>query len=337
MSILKRLVPLLLAVVLLAGCGQNGSTPNAGDTGMDEENMYVDAVELSEDSIEEEIADEAVALASSPVAVAKVLKPVASGKKVEKNTKATIDYSNAKDGYVMVKFTATTQKRLKVLVKGPSGTQYQYNLPPREWTTFPFSDGNGKYTVSVYENTTGSKYAKVLSLSLNVTLTDEFAPFIRPNQYVDYENATNTISMAQKLAGKEKDPMKKVEKIYDYVVKNFTYDTAKASTVKSGYLPDLDAVLKSKKGICFDYAAVMVGMLRSQGVPCKLVVGNAGDVYHAWINVWSEKNGWIDGAIRFNGKKWERMDPTFASTANSSKKIMQYIGDGSNYDPKLIY
>ena len=46
---------------------------------------------------------------------------------------------------------------------------------------------------------------------------------------------------------------------------------------------------------------------------------------------------WIDGAIRFNGKKWERMDPTFASTANSSKKIMQYIGDGSNYDPKLIY
>ena len=55
--------------------------------------------------------------------------------------------------------------RLKVLVKGPSGTQYQYILTPREWTTFPFSDGNGKYTVSVYENTTGSKYAKVSTAS----------------------------------------------------------------------------------------------------------------------------------------------------------------------------
>ena len=337
MSILKKMVPLLLAVVLLAGCGQTGSAPDVSGTGADEENLYVDAVDLSEESIEEEISDELVALASSPTAVAKVLKPVASGKKVEKNSKATIDYSNAQDGYVMVKFTASTTKRLKVLVKGPT-TTYNYNLTAKEWTTFPFSDGNGKYTVTVYENTTGTKYAKVLALSLDVKLTDEFAPFIRPNQYVDYEDAKNTVAMAQKLAGKEKDPMKKVEKIYDYVVKNFTYDTKKASTVQSGYLPDLDAVLKSKKGICFDYAAVMVGMLRSQGVPCKLVVGNVdGDTYHAWISVWSEKNGWIDGAIRFNGKKWERMDPTFASTAKSSKSIMQFIGDGNNYDPKLIY
>ena len=336
MSILKKLVPLLLAVTLLAGCGQTGS-PNTGDTGLDEENIYVDAVELSVDPIEDEIADEGIALASSPAAVAKVLKPVASGKKVEKNDKATIDYSNAKDGYVMVKFTATTKKRLKVLVKGPSGATYQYNLPAKEWTTFPFSDGNGKYTVSVHENTTGSKYARVLTLNLDVKLTDEFAPFIRPNQYVDYEDATNTIAMAQKLAGKEKDAMKKVEKIYDYVVKNFTYDTAKASSVQSGYLPDLDKVLKAKKGICFDYAAVMVGMLRSQGVPCKLVVGYAGDIYHAWISVWSEKTGWVDGAIRFNGKTWERMDPTFASSAKSSSYIMKYIGDGSNYNPKYIY
>ena len=49
----RWLLVCIAAVVLLAGCGQNGSTPNTGDTGMDEENMYVDAVELSEDSIEE--------------------------------------------------------------------------------------------------------------------------------------------------------------------------------------------------------------------------------------------------------------------------------------------
>ena len=31
------------------------------------------------------------------------------------------------------------------------------------------------------------------------------------------------------------------------------------------------------------------------------------------------------------------MDPTFASSANRSESIMQYIGDGSNYSVKYVY
>ncbi len=343
MSILKRMIPLLLAAALLAGCGQTGNSSGGdasapADTGT-EESAYVDVVDVVEQD-EIVLEDEMVALASGPAALSKVLTPKASGKKVERNNKAKIDYSNTKDGYVMVNYTASTSKKLKARVQGPT-TLYTYDLKAKEWTTFPLSDGNGKYTVYVFENTTGSKYATVLSVSFTAKLSDEFAPFLRPNQYVDFEDATKTIAMAEKLAGKEKDPMKKVEKIYDYVVKNFKYDNSKASKVAaggmSGYLPDLDAVLKSKKGICFDYAAVMAGMLRSQGVPCKLVVGFAGSTYHAWISVWSEKSGWVDGAIYFDGTSWQRMDPTFASSYNNNKAILKYIGDGSNYNSKYIY
>ena len=84
-------------------------------------------------------------------------------------------------------------------------------------------------------------------------------------------------------------------------------------------------------------AALMTGMLRSQDIPCKLVVGYAGQAYHAWISVWSAETGWIDGAIYFNGSSWQRMDPTFASSAKSSKAIMAYIGDGKNYSAKYFY
>jgi transglutaminase-like putative cysteine protease len=79
----------------------------------------------------------------------------------------------------------------------------------------------------------------------------------------------------------------------------------------------------------------MTGMLRSQGVPTKLVVGYAGDAYHAWINVYSEDTGWIDGVIYFDGAKWMRMDPTFA--ANGGSDIMDYIGNGTNYSGKYFY
>lgn len=337
----KRTVPLALALLLLAGCAESAVMPeNAPPEVINDETIYIDELKVEEVVIE----DELVALAGTPAALPTQLKPVASGTKVSDNTKATVDYSNTKDGYVMVQFTAATDKRLKVKVFGPT-TTYTYDMKQGEWTTFPLSDGNGTYQVKVYEKKTtdpaDTKYAVTLSTSFEVTLTDEFAPFLRPNQYVNYENATNAIAKAQELVGAETDPLKKVEKVYSYVVNNFTYDKQRAADATAGkipgYLPNLESVLAEKKGICFDYAAIMTGMLRSQGVPCKLVVGYAGTTYHAWVSVWSEKTGWIEGAIYFDGTAWHRMDPTFASTGNSSEKIMQYIGDGKNYNSMYFY
>lgn len=345
---IKTALILSVFLGLSAGCGsenQNAAVENGSSQLSDAENrekkeksaaletdVYVDRSNVAEVMIE----DEMVALAGAPAAVPGVLLPVASGTAVEQNEKAEIDYSNISDGYVMVRWKAAAGQKIKVQVAGP-GTTYTYDLAPGGWVTFPLSDGNGGYKITVFENVTGSKYATVLSASFQVSLKDEFAPFIRPNQYVDYSVAPNTVAKAQELAGNSRDPLVKVEKIYNFVVQNLSYDQNKASTVKSGYLPVLDNVLASGKGICFDYASLMTGMLRSQGVPCKLVVGYAGSAYHAWINVWTESTGWIDGVIFFDGTTWQRMDPTFASSGNRSETIMQFIGNGNNYVVKYLY
>jgi len=315
---MTRKISLLLAMMLVLGCFA-GCGQEAGLAG--------EVVEIEE---------EAVILAEAPAAVPDTFDVEASGELVKENNKAIIDYSNTEDGYVMVRYLQKTNKKLKAQVKGPS-TTYTYNIDAKEWEVFPLSDENGRYQITVLENVSGSKYAVVLSVSVDVELEDEFAPFLRPNQYVDYSDAPKTVARAEKLTKGVKDPIKKVEKVYNYVIKNFTYDKEKAKTVKSGYLPDLDKVYKEKKGICFDYASLMTAMLRSQDVPCKLVVGYAGEVYHAWINVYVEGEGWVDGIIFFNGSSWERMDPTFASSAKQSKSIMKYIGDGENYTAKYFY
>ncbi len=293
-----------------------------------------DVVPVDEDLVE--IAAEVVALSASPAAVPNFDAVSAPGTAEKRNSKAVIDYSNMADGYVMVQYTGKTDKRLKALVKGPT-TQYQYNLTAGEWDALPLSDGNGQYAVAVYENVEGTKYATVVSVTLDVKLTDEFGPYLHSNQYVDFEGAENTLAKAAELCAGIDDPLKKVEAVYGFVVKTLSYDKEKAKNVKSGYLPVLDDVLEKKKGICFDYAALMTGMLRSQGVPCKLVVGYAGTAYHAWISVWSDKDGWIEGAVYFDGTSWQRMDPTFASSGNQSADIMKYIGDGNNYSSKYFY
>lgn len=266
-------------------------------------------------------------------AIPNTITAVASGTKVKSNAFAAIDYSNTKDGYVMVCYTESTDSKLKAQVKGPV-TTYTYNLTPGQWAAFPLSDENGEYQISVYENVTGTKYAAVLSATITVSMSDEFAPFLRSNQYVNFDNAPNTVAKARSLTSGVSDPLKKVEKIYDFVV-SMTYDKELANTVQSGYTPNLDAVLAKMSGICFDYAALMTAMLRSQGVPAKLVIGYAGDAYHAWISVWSQQTGWVDGVIYFDGVNWKRMDPTFASSGGSD--MLDYIGNGNNYTAKYFY
>ena len=278
--------------------------------------------------------EEAVPLAASGTQTAGI--PAALGTQTQKNAKAVIDYSNASSGYVMVQYTAAAAgKTIKAQVAGPTIT-YTYTVPAGVWVTFPFTEGNASYKVTVFESV-GTKFASVVTATIKVTLTSEQSPFMYSNQYVDYQNAPNTIAKAAELAGAEADPLKKVEKIYNFVIGNLTYDDQRAATVKSGYVPVLDSVLAEKKGICFDYAALMSGMLRSQGVPCKMVFGYAGDAYHAWISVWTEATGWIGNAIYFDGNTWHRMDPTFASSSNSSAAILKYIGDGANYKPQKNY
>ena len=88
----------------------------------------------------------------------------------------------------MVKYKALESVKIKAKVAGPKST-YTYNLTPGEWEVLPLSEGNGTYTVTVYRNVSGSKYASVLSQSFGATLKNEFTTFLYPNQYVDYISA----------------------------------------------------------------------------------------------------------------------------------------------------
>ena len=263
--------------------------------------------------------------------------PASDGSKVMKNAKVELDASNANQGFVRVKYTGSNQK-IKVQVTRSGKDTYTYNLNARDaYEVFPMSEGDGSYTIKVFENTSGTRYAQAFSTQVELKLRNEFLPFLYPNQYVNY---TADCAAAQKAAevtaGIEKD-IDKVGAVYRFVVGGLTYDYDKINRVPVGYLPDVDLVMAEGSGICFDYAALMTAMLRSQNVPCKLVIGYAGTVYHAWVNVYIEGQGWIDKAIYFNGQDWKLMDPTFASTGNSSPAIISYINNTTNYSQKFAY
>lgn len=266
----------------------------------------------------------------------KVLTPSTDGVTVYQNDFASIDASNTSQGYVMVKYNGTNEK-VKLRITCPDQSCYTYLISDRgAYDTFPLTAGNGSYALQVLENVAGDTYTVSLAQSINVNIEDEFLPFLYPNQYVNFHTDSKAVSKGSDLAKDTYSDLDVVQNIYNYVIKNISYDTEKAQNVSYGYVPDVDDTLSSKKGICFDYAALMTSMLRSQNIPTKLEVGYSGDAYHAWISTYIDDKGWVDDIIQFNGNTWQIMDPTLAAT-NDSAAVKKYVGDGSHYVVKYTY
>lgn len=69
----------------------------------------------------------------------------------------------------------------------------------------------------------------------------------------------------------------------------------------------LDKVLAGRKGVCQDFAHLMIGCLRSLGLACRYVSGYilthppigkerliGADASHAWVSIYCPTNGWVD-------------------------------------------
>lgn len=218
------------------------------------------------------------------------LMPEASGSAVFSQNGGEIDYSNASQGYIMVRYSGSG--KIKVLVYYNGGSSfYQYNIPDGGgYTVLPLQSGSGTYRVRFMQNVSGSVYAELCSKEIGASIGGSGCT-LYPNQYVNYTRSSAAVAKARSLCSQAASNSAKVSAIYRFITANIRYDYAKANSVQSGYLPNVDSTLASKKGICFDYSSLMAAMCRSQGIPTRLVIGTASVGYHAWNEVYL--GGWI--------------------------------------------
>lgn len=234
-----------------------------------------------------------------------LLLPEASGTVQYEGNGVTIDASHTDQGYVMVR-CEPSEMRLKARVSTNAQTYY-YDLPGGDvYSVFPLQMGDGVYTVRVMEQVEKDLYAMRYGVDIEVHLGDETLPFLYPNQYVWYDETTKTVQEARDLAAGLTSDAEIVKQFYRFVVQHMTYDTKKAATVEKGYLPNADESLATGKGICFDYAALLAVMLRSKGIPTKMMIGTVTpeNLYHSWNSVYL--NGewvWMDATLDGTGHR----------------------------------
>lgn len=206
-----------------------------------------------------------------------------TGKKTKKNSSLTVDYSHMEDGYILCK-GKSGKNRLKLRIVCGDET-YTYDINNKgDYEVFPLQEGSGNYKITLYKNTSGKKYSQSGAVSLKAALTREDAAFLCPNQYVSYTESSSAVKASHEVC----DALGSDEEIYNavcgYITHNFMYDHIKAVTVQAGAMPDLEAPFDKHMGICQDLSAVMVCMLRVQGIPARIMIGYADNNYHAWVS-----------------------------------------------------
>ena len=326
----------LLLSAALAGCGASSyaPTPSAPSQSIVKEDSSSKSPATQEVPAQEAPAREEALTQGSRDNTPTCLVPSADATLTDGNELVALDISHIDCGYFMAQYLGSNHK-VKMQVTGPNGVTYTYNLSSAN-EVFPFAAGNGAYNVGVFENVEGTSYAAVFNNTYDVTISDEFSPYLYPNQYVNFNESSKDVALASELALPANDDLMVVTNVYNYMISNITYDYDKATSVASGYIPVVDEILVTKKGICFDFASAMASMLRSQRIPTRLEIGYAGDAYHAWISTYLDEKGWVNGIIEFDGQSWKLMDPTFAASS-SEEQLKDFIGDGTNYVTKYIY
>ncbi len=254
-----------------------------------------------------------ISVIASPMTIAAASNPLFDTTKLEK-------------GVITINHKADA--RLKVIVE-KDGKQVTYDLK-NDGTAESFSlqMGNGSYKVSVFENVKDKQYKSVSTKNVELKLENDKQVYLASTQNVNWNNEMDTIKKASELTKGLSSDRDKINAVYEYIINNVAYDHSKISTLPSNYVPNIDNTINSGKGICYDYSSVFAAMLRSQGVPVKLVMGYSTNVsgYHAWNEVFDSETG-----------KWVTLDTTYDAEQKAAGRAYSMTKETAHYSKVFEY
>lgn len=265
------------------------------------------------------------------------------------NQTKTANFNRKAYGVVDVLYNTGSNKKIKLIIEH-SGQKYIYNLKSeKRFVSFPLQLGDGSYSLKIYENTSGTKYKKVYSTSGNVSVEEDNIVYLNAIQQIEWSDEDETVAFAQALLDQYKldtygltqpdgsvtlpedvvlSDREIIDLYYEWVVQNVVYDYDKINGLSYDYIPIADEILEAKTGICYDYSVLLSAMLRSQGIPSKLIKGYTSwtSVYHAWNEIWLEEEG-----------EWVIVDTTYDSYLYLRNRSYEFEKSRAVYSTSYYY
>lgn len=220
-------------------------------------------------------------------------------------------------------------------------TTYQYAIatnPAAPITSYRDGDGNRVDLFNIFEpyaklTVAASSYVRTHRRDVDSRLRDaqvhsgtspemglELRELLKPSPLVP--NGPLLTQLARSLDWPSSEPAAdRAARILEAIGQRLGYETAVTHAWSS-----VEEVLELNRGVCQDFAHVLVGLARLKGMPARYVSGyihQPGQIAtHAWAQVWfGPRAGWID------------LDPTRANFASDDHITVAYGRDYSDVPP----
>lgn len=172
--------------------------------------------------------------------------------------------------------------------------------------------------------------------------------------YIDDIEKQNEIKeILKKVNIENKSIIEIAQQCNNYVFENFTY-TKGITNIET----TVDEILTLKKGVCQDFAHILLQLLRTAGIPSRYVSGyicpnesglRGEGATHAWVEIYTPKQGWLgldptnniwtmDNHVRLSvGRNFTDCSPikgTFKGLARQTLSVCVSIGyeDGRQFE-----
>lgn len=153
-------------------------------------------------------------------------------------------------------------------------------------TTNPYKDGKPL----------GVKFA-----TLKTDLDDMVVPFLGGSQYV--EVSPEVWRLGIDIRDERDDVFETAEAVMHHIFQNWEY-APNATTVST----HMNEVLATKRGVCQDFAHLMIGICRSLGIPSRYVSGYLYNGPDSHLRGAQASHAWVE--VHVPGKGWYGLDPT---------------------------
>lgn|GEM_PF-423834 len=226
---------------------------------------------------------------------------IKNGVKLDKPGKSRVE------GYIRIS-GSTDNNKIKLLVSGgDKQVWYDVKLNNGEFDEEIWFDKKGKYTIKVMVHEYDRKYSYGPGFTLENT--EESDEYLIPAKHIESNDAV-IIDTAREITKACSSDLEKARAIYDWVTDNIRFDYNKLEMHKRGQYDNKYGALntiKTRRGVCYDYATLAAALSRSLGLRAKVAEGdlNKGPLkgLHAWNEIYIEESG-----------SWIRIDTTLGAT-----------------------
>ncbi|SEM91036.1 transglutaminase domain-containing protein [Lihuaxuella thermophila] len=192
-----------------------------------------------------------------------------------------------------------------------------YRFDSRIWMRF----GPGKYWVTVYvpevtkEKRDFFRFYTVANLQVESRSRADLRDLL-PSRGVE-SNHPAIRELARKITAGKTTDKEKAKAVYRYVAQNMEYDMEKFRRNTFAWDDSALKAMRTKKGVCQDFAFLSIALLRSMEIPARFVEGEAGGQRHAWVEAriggdWLIMDPtWGSGYITTEGRFVKKYDPSY--------------------------